>query len=223
MDGNDYMSRIKALRRNPLSVFLSYAHENAAHRQWVSTLAFNIQHNGCEVLFDQHERRENPADLMVGGVCCNTVIIVMTPTYYHRSFADMSEDSFYDGWAYDEFDCIKRNFEKINRVVTVYRSGDRCFSDFPIIDFSNDETYGYNLRSLLAFVRLSAMPGKIQLPKLLLNPVFFFVDEHDEKSLAARHTPLATYPRKALLKHVVFTRSTHAEHGPVFQVGGREK
>ena len=70
------------------SAFISYAWEDAEHRDWVRQLAERLRGNGVETILDQWEMvpGDQATEFMEGAIRDNDfVVIVCTPTYKERS------------------------------------------------------------------------------------------------------------------------------------------
>jgi len=215
----EFKRRIEENRSDPHSVFICYTWDNLDHKRWVKDLAYSLRLNGCSVVLDQDEETEDSLLPVTIGMGCNTIIIIMTSLLYDRSCAGaISGDSFPDGWFFDEFQLLKLNFAKIGKVCVVLRSGDRCFFDFPIFDFTVNNDIHKAMLSLILFIRGYNKP-KGYFP----NPVFGTVKKRGEEILGWM-SPLHEYEGKNSLSNIIFTSFASVMENPKeqYQVGKRE-
>jgi len=135
-------------------VFISYTHENPAHKAWVATLASNLRENGIDAVLDQWELTYG-ADVtlfMEGGIRSATrVLLVCTPAYARKANEGTG------GVGYERLVVTGEMAKNIdtNKFICVLRAGDDAES-LPTfaktrlyVDFRDDTTYAVALEELL--------------------------------------------------------------------------
>ena len=135
-------------------VFISYTHENAAHKAWVLKLALDLRSNGIDAILDQWECKLG-SDLTLfmerGIERADRVVLICTPAYKRK--ANQGEG----GVGYERMVVtseIARNI-KTSKFISVLRVGSQK-SSIPTfggsrlyIDFCDDSKYAFNLEELL--------------------------------------------------------------------------
>ncbi len=72
----------------PPRVFISYSHDSAKHKKWVSDLAVVLRQNGIDVIFDGwvlSPGDDVPKFMERSLIEADRVLMICTPTYVHRA------------------------------------------------------------------------------------------------------------------------------------------
>lgn len=153
-------------------VFVSYAHESPAHKQWVLKLATDLRDNGVNAILDVWECTfgVDLLSFMERGIAeSSRVLLICTPTYKSKS------DARATGVAYERLVVtgeLARNIDT-NKFICALRLGDAAdliphyASSRLYADFRNDPEYHDRLEDLLRDIyRVPALPK----PPLGSNP-----------------------------------------------------
>jgi transcription antitermination factor NusA-like protein len=140
-------------RRRRLKVFVSYKWEDAAHNEWVETLARNLRRNGIEAILDRWEVRlgDSFTDYMTSRIGSADVILFIITT---RSVAVVEAPPSEGGALKFEMQMAtaRRTAGENMRLIGIYREGLRPpahLRDHRYADFRDDSRYAENLRDLI--------------------------------------------------------------------------
>jgi hypothetical protein len=146
-------------------VFISYTHENAAHKAWVLKLARDLRSNGIDAILDQWECKLG-SDLTLfmerGIERADRVVLICTPAYKKKANygkGGVGYERMVVTWE------IARNI-KTSKFISVLRVGSQK-SSIPTfgssrlyIDFRDDSKYAFNLEELLRDIHVRPMSPK---------------------------------------------------------------
>ena len=145
--------RLRKPRRHPLKVFVSYKWEDAAHNQWVETLARDLRRSGIEAILDRWEVRfgDSFTDYMTSRIGSADVILFIITT---RSVAAVEAPASEGGALKFEMQMAtaRRTAGEKMRLIGVYREGPRPpahLRDHRYADFRDDPRYAETFRDLV--------------------------------------------------------------------------
>lgn len=153
-------------------VFISYSHDNDAHKQWVYNLACRLVKSGIDTVLDQWDVQlgSNLKKFMDHGLGnSDRVLIVCTDNYNKKSNAGLGGVGYEKIILTEELSvnqdttkfipCIRGAIDKLTPV---------CLSGRAYIDFTDDTHFDTNFKSLLH--ELYGIPERPK-PKLGQNPL----------------------------------------------------
>lgn len=136
------------------SVFISYSHDNDAHKEWVYELACNLVKNGVNTLLDQWDIQlgSNLIAFMEKGLSnSDRVLVICTDNYNQKSNGGMggvgyekiilTAELFQDQDTTKFIPCIRNVTEKLKTPISL--------SGRTYIDFSDDSMFDKNFKQLL--------------------------------------------------------------------------
>lgn len=153
-------------------VFISYSHDNEAHRNWVYQIACRLVESGVETVLDQWDLRlgSNLMQFMEKGLTnSDRVLVVCTDNYNAKSNGGLGgvgyERNILTAELFANQDTAK--FIPCIRGVSLAAKTPICLSGRTYIDFSNDAAFEQSFKSLLH--ELFGVPERAK-PQLGKNP-----------------------------------------------------
>jgi hypothetical protein len=140
-------------RRQSPKVFVSYKWEDAAHNEWVETLARDLRRSGIEAILDRWEVRlgDSFTDYMTSRIGSADVVLFVITT---RSVAAVEAPASKGGALKFEMQMAtaRRTAGEKMRLIGIYREGagpPAHLRDHRYADFRNDSKYEESLKELL--------------------------------------------------------------------------
>lgn len=155
--------------------FISYSHENNAHKKWVRNLAKQLQTNGVEVLLDQWDLSpgsDAPLYMESSVRNSNFVILVCTPDFTKKANAGIGGVGYEKCIVTGEvFQCVSapEKFIPIIRKGNIKEAIPSYLLHKIYIDFRDDDDFQTNLQQLL---RACHNAPQYSRPQLGPKPVF---------------------------------------------------
>lgn len=154
----------------PIKVFISYSHDDEAHKSWVLKLATDLRSNGLDAVLDQWDLMlgSNLPRFMEQGLnTANKVLVICTNSYNEKSNAGKGgvgyEGQILTAELYRKQDSLK--FIPVVRGSTSEPKTPICLDGRMYTDFTNDADYENNLRVLI-----HELYGVKLVPKPALGP-----------------------------------------------------
>lgn len=153
-------------------VFISYTHEDQAHKAWVASLATDLRRNHVDAILDQWEMRlggDLPLFMEKGIRESQRVLLICTPTFARKANEGQG------GVGYERLVVTGELAKKIDteKFICVLRCGDRddaipTFAQSRLfVDFRKDEEYDAAFDKLLRDIHNAPIEAK---PPLGANP-----------------------------------------------------
>ncbi len=176
------------------TVFISYSHANAVHKEWVEKLATDLRNNGIDATLDQWEigPGDDLAAFMERGVTtADRVLAICTPNYVQKANAGEG------GVGYEKMIVTAELVKNLGtkKFIPIVRDSDGE-KQVPVflgsrlyVDFDNNSMYDEKLMELLHELHGQKISSK---PPIGSNPFIHHDEAEEETAPEQKHTNIVT-------------------------------